>query len=320
MSIQSTQLLKRYGEQIAVNEVNLDIPRGEIFGLIGPDGAGKSSLIRMLTTLVVPDGGSARVAGRDVVSDFRQIRKRIGYMPDVFALYEDLSVGENLRFFARVFGVTVEENYDLIREIYDTLKPFENRRAGKLSGGMKQKLALSCALIHQPEVLFLDEPTTGVDAVSRKEFWDILERISRRGVTIFVSTPYMDEAARCHRVGLMENGSLLATDTPAQLIANFDARLYAFHSPDMYRRIEDLRQYPGIRTAILFGDSVHLIADQPLQREAFENYLETRGFDPHRRWEAITPTIEDCFINMQKDVQALRLGRKQSFDTHEQKT
>ncbi len=299
MSIQAHKLLKQYGSQIAVNEVDLDIPQGEIFGLIGPDGAGKSSLIRMLTTLSLPDGGSARVAGWDIVSDFRQIRRRIGYMPDVFALYEDLSVRENLRFFARVFGVSIEENYDLIREIYDTLKPYEDRRAGKLSGGMKQKLALSCALIHQPEVLFLDEPTTGVDAVSRKEFWDILERISGRGVTIFVSTPYMDEAARCHRVGLMENGSLLATDKPAELIAKFDAWLYAFHSPDMYRRIEELRQYPGIRMAILFGDSVHLIADEPLEREAFEAYLDARGFDPNRHWERITPGVEDCFINMQ---------------------
>ena len=299
MSIQAHKLLKQYGTQIAVNEVELDIPQGEIFGLIGPDGAGKSSLIRMLTTLTLPDGGSARVAGRDIVSDFRQIRKRIGYMPDVFALYEDLSVRENLRFFARVFGVSIEENYDLIREIYDTLKPYEDRRAGKLSGGMKQKLALSCALIHEPEVLFLDEPTTGVDAVSRKEFWDILERISRRGVTIFVSTPYMDEAARCHRVGLMDNGRLLATDSPTELIAKFDAYLYAFHSPDMYLRIEELRQCPGIRTAILFGDSVHLIADEPLEQEAFEACLDARGFDPHRRWERITPGVEDCFINMQ---------------------
>ena len=299
MSIQAHKLLKQYGTQIAVNEVDLDIPQGEIFGLIGPDGAGKSSLIRMLTTLTLPDGGSARVAGRDIVSDFRQIRKRIGYMPDVFALYEDLSVRENLRFFARVFGVSIEENYDLIREIYDTLKPYQDRRAGKLSGGMKQKLALSCALIHQPEVLFLDEPTTGVDAVSRKEFWDILERISRRGVTIFVSTPYMDEAARCHRVGLMDNGRLLATDSPTGLIAKFDAYLYAFHSPDMYLRIEELRQCPGIRTAILFGDSVHLIADEPLEQEAFEACLDARGFDPHRRWERITPGVEDCFINMQ---------------------
>ena len=299
MSIQAHKLLKQYGTQIAVNEVDLDIPQGEIFGLIGPDGAGKSSLIRMLTTLTLPDGGSARVAGRDIVSDFRQIRKRIGYMPDVFALYEDLSVRENLRFFARVFGVSIEENYDLIREIYDTLKPYEDRRAGKLSGGMKQKLALSCALIHEPEVLFLDEPTTGVDAVSRKEFWDILERISRRGVTIFVSTPYMDEAARCHRVGLMDNGRLLATDSPTGLIAKFDAYLYAFHSPDMYLRIEELRQCPGIRTAILFGDSVHLIADEPLEQEAFEACLDARGFDPHRRWERITPGVEDCFINMQ---------------------
>ncbi|HHJ50304.1 MAG TPA: ABC transporter ATP-binding protein [Phaeodactylibacter sp.] len=299
MSIQAHKLLKQYGTQIAVNEVDLDIPQGEIFGLIGPDGAGKSSLIRMLTTLTLPDGGSARVAGRDIVSDFRQIRKRIGYMPDVFALYEDLSVRENLRFFARVFGVSIEENYDLIREIYDTLRPYEDRRAGKLSGGMKQKLALSCALIHEPEVLFLDEPTTGVDAVSRKEFWDILERISRRGVTIFVSTPYMDEAARCHRVGLMDNGRLLATDSPTGLIAKFDAYLYAFHSPDMYLRIEELRQCPGIRTAILFGDSVHLIADEPLEQEAFEACLDARGFDPHRRWERITPGVEDCFINMQ---------------------
>ncbi len=299
MSIQTDRLLKRYGEQTAVAEVSLDIPQGEVFGLIGPDGAGKSSLIRMLTTLMLPDGGSARVAGWDIVKDFRQIRKHIGYMPDVFALYEDLSIEENLHFFARVFGVSVEENYELVREIYDTLKPFKHRRAGKLSGGMKQKLALSCALIHEPKVLFLDEPTTGVDVVSRKEFWDILGRISERGVTVFVSTPYMDEAARCHRVGLMQNGKILATDTPRGLIENFKGHLYAFRSPDMYLRLQKLRDYPDIHTAVLFGDSVHLFAERPLNPEVFERYLDQQGFSPDRSWEAITPTVEDCFIAMQ---------------------
>ncbi len=300
MSIQTEKLLKRYDQLTAVHEVSLHIPQGEIFGLIGPDGAGKSSLIRMLTTLVKPDGGKASVAGLDIEKDFRQIRKRIGYMPDVFALYEDLSISENLHFFARVFGVSAEENYGFIREIYDTLKPFEHRRAGKLSGGMKQKLALSCALVHQPEVLFLDEPTTGVDVVSRKEFWDILARISQRGVTIFVSTPYMDEAARCHRVGLMQNGNIMAVNTPKGLIEDFQGLLYAFRSPDMYNRLEELRMHPLITKAVLFGDSVHLFAERPLQTEEFERYLDQKGFSPHRHWEEITPSVEDCFISMQQ--------------------
>ncbi len=300
MSIQTEGLLKRYGQLTAVNEVNLDIPQGEIFGLIGPDGAGKSSLIRMLTTLIKPDGGKAKVAGLDVETDFILIRKSIGYMPDVFALYEDLSIAENLHFFAKVFGVSVEKNYELIREIYDTLKPFENRRAGKLSGGMKQKLALSCALIHQPEVLFLDEPTTGVDVVSRKEFWDILGRISQRGVTIFVSTPYMDEAARCHRVGLMQQGNIMAINTPQGLKDTFEGWLYTFRSPDMYSRLEELRAYPDMEKAVLFGDSVHLFMKKPLDPKNFEQYLNQKGISPQHQWEEISPSVEDCFIAMQK--------------------
>lgn len=299
MSIQTKGLLKRYDQLTAVNEVDLDIPQGEIFGLIGPDGAGKSSLIRMLTTLVKPDGGQARVAGFDVETDFRQIRKRIGYMPDVFALYEDLSIAENLHFFASVFGVSPEKNYGIIREIYDTLKPFENRRAGKLSGGMKQKLALSCALIHQPEVLFLDEPTTGVDVVSRKEFWDILGRISQSGVTVFISTPYMDEAARCHRVGLMQNGNIMALNTPQGLIDAFEGWLYTFHAPDMYSRLQDLRAHPDIKRAVLFGDSVHLFTEKPLNEAEFKQYLSQKGFSPPYQWKEITPSVEDCFIAMQ---------------------
>lgn len=305
MSLAAHKLLKKYGNLTAVNEVELDIPQGEIFGLIGPDGAGKSSLIRMLTTLVLPDGGSAKVAGLDIIKDFRQIRKQIGYMPDVFALYEDLSVKENLHFFAKVFGVSVEENYHLIREIYDSIKPFEDRKAGKLSGGMKQKLALSCALIHQPKVLFLDEPTTGVDVVSRKEFWDMLNRISQQGVTIFVSTPYMDEAARCHRVGLMQKGHILATDTPQQLIDSFKGYLYAFYAPDTFRYIEKLRQHPAIRTAVLFGESVHITSDIPLEEVDFKQYLDAQGFSANSYWERITPSVEDCFIAMQEQEESI---------------
>ncbi len=295
MPIEADNLVKRYGDLTAVDRVSLRVADGEIFGLTGPDGAGKRSLFRMLTTLVRPDEGSGRVAGFDIRTDYLEIRKRIGYMPDVFSLYEDLSVRENLHFFARVFGVRVKENYHLIREVYEPLKPFERRRAGKLSGGMKQKLALACALIHQPEALFLDEPTTGVDAVSRKEFWDILYRIRARGVAILVATPYMDEAARCDRLGLMQGGRLMVQGAPQELIAQYPHHLYAFRAHQAYRYLELLRRHPRVHRAVLAGEAVHVSSLAPLDPEDMRQYLREAGIMDFA-FEPAAPDIEDVFI------------------------
>ena len=213
-------ITKVYGKEkkVAVDNISFSVNKGEVFGIIGPDGAGKTSIFRMLTTLLLPDGGTATVNGFDIVKDYKKIRNTVGYMPGKFSLYQDLSVEENLNFFATVFGTTIAENYDLIKDIYIQIEPFKKRRAGKLSGGMKQKLALCCALIHKPDVLFLDEPTTGVDPVSRKEFWEMLKRLKQQHITIVVSTPYMDEATLCDKIALMQNGKILSIDTPGNII------------------------------------------------------------------------------------------------------
>src|SRR6478609_5863353 len=223
------------GKVNAVNDVSFEVERGEIFGLIGPDGAGKTSIFRILTTLLIADSGDATVEGLDVVKDYRAIRNKVGYMPGKFSLYQDLTVAENLHFFATVFNTTIEENYDLIRDIYEQIKPFSNRPAGKLSGGMKQKLALCCALIHKPVVLFLDEPTTGVDVVSRKEFWQMLKRLKKQGISMLVSTPYMDEASLCDRIALIQNGSIMSLDTPQNIIKSFPKQLFAAKAKDIYQ-------------------------------------------------------------------------------------
>src|SRR6478609_3618428 len=232
------RLSKAYGKKKeikAVNEISFEVAQGELFGLIGPDGAGKTSLFRMLTTLLLPDSGNASVDGSDIVKDYKAIRNKVGYMPGRFSLYQDLSVEENLNFFATIFNTTVEKNYDLIKDIYIQIEPFKKRRAGKLSGGMKQKLALCCALIHKPEVLFLDEPTTGVDAVSRKEFWDMLKRLKEQNISILVSTPYMDEASLCDRIALIQNGSIMSLDTPQNIIKSFPKQLFAAKAKDIYQ-------------------------------------------------------------------------------------
>src|SRR6187200_979808 len=227
--IELRELTKTYGKdkKVAVDRVSFSVSRGELFGLIGPDGAGKTSIFRMLTTLLLPDGGTAQVDGHDIVKDYRSIRSTVGYMPGRFSLYQDLTVRENLNFFATVFGTTIDENYDLIKDIYVQIEKFSDRRAGKLSGGMKQKLALCCALIHKPTVLFLDEPTTGVDPVSRREFWEMLKRLKEQAITILVSTPYMDEATRCDRIALIQEGNLLSINTPAQIISEYPDALFA---------------------------------------------------------------------------------------------
>src|SRR6186713_3356556 len=242
----------------AVNDVSFAVQKGELFGLIGPDGAGKTSIFRMLTTLLLPDSGTAAVNDLDIVTAYKQIRMQVGYMPGKFSLYQDLTVEENLTFFATVFNTTIEENYSLIRDIYEQIKPFSNRLAGKLSGGMKQKLALCCALIHKPEVLFLDEPTTGVDVVSRKEFWEMLKRLKEQDITILVSTPYMDEASMCDRIALIQKGNIMSVDTPQNIISNFPSQLFAAKAKDLYRLLKDFRSDKAIDSCYAFGEYLHL--------------------------------------------------------------
>ena len=288
-------LTKSYGRIEALRGVSFDAQRGEIFGIIGPDGAGKTTLFRILTTLLLPDSGRATVDGLDVAADYKQIRRRVGYMPGRFSLYQDMSVEENLRFFATLFGTTIEANYDLIRDIYSQIEPFRTRRAGKLSGGMKQKLALCCALIHRPSVLFLDEPTTGVDAVSRSEFWDMLSDLKRRGISMLVSTPYMDEARRCDRIALCDRGRLLGVDTPQGIVRGFGGRLYALSGGEMYGLLVAARREPGVEECYPFGEAHHLVAGPNFDPEGFVRRLAGQGF----RGVVLRPAepgIEDVFI------------------------
>lgn len=255
--IESVNISKSFGNIIALDNISFEVNENEIFGFIGPDGSGKTTLFRIITTLLLPDKGTLRVLGLDCISGYKELRRRIGYMPGRFSLYQDLTVEENLKFYATVFGTSVEENYYLISDIYSHIEPFRNRLAGNLSGGMKQKLALSCALIHKPQLLVLDEPTTGVDAVSRTEFWAMLERLKDYGITIIVSTPYMDEAMRCHRVALIQNGKILSVDNPQKIRASFSRKLFKVKSGDKFTLINALRKYPDTVTAFPFGDSVH---------------------------------------------------------------
>ena len=283
----------------AVGDVSFHVSKGELFGLIGPDGAGKTSIFRILTTLLLPDSGTASVNGFDVVKDYKTIRKNVGYMPGRFSLYPDLSVQENLNFFASIFNTSVEENYDLIKDIYMQLEPFKNRRAGKLSGGMKQKLALCCALIHHPMVLFLDEPTTGVDVVSRKEFWEMLKRLQQQGITILVSTPYMDEATLCERIALIQNGSIMSIDTPQNIIAQFPENLFAVKSGNMGSLLQDLRNTEIVKSCNAFG-AYHHITFRNDNQDIKERLIRILEEKRHTNIELkpITPTIEDCFIKL----------------------
>ncbi|MEO8564590.1 MAG: ABC transporter ATP-binding protein [bacterium] len=299
-AVVAERLVKRYDAVVALGDVSFEVQEGELFGFIGPDGGGKTSLFRILATLILPDSGSARVLGRDVVRDMWALRKVIGYMPGRFALYPDLSVEENLRFFASVFGTTVEAQYEQIAPIYQQLEPFRSRRAGALSGGMKQKLALCCALVHRPEILLLDEPTTGVDAVSRREFWDLLGTLRANGLTIVVSTPYMDEADRCDRVALVQRGRLLAVDTPAAVARRLDRPLIAVVAPDRYRTLKLLRAMPNTQSVYPFGETLHYTdarADarpEDVARELVAHLAAVGVTDA--TVHHITPTIEDAFI------------------------
>jgi len=298
-NISIRNITRSYGNVAAVKDVSLEIHSGELFGLIGPDGAGKTTLFRILTTLLLADKGESTVCGFDIKRDWREIRRISGYMPGRFSLYQDLSVAENLNFFATVFKTTVKENYDLIHDIYIQIEPFADRRAGKLSGGMKQKLALCCALIHRPRVLFLDEPTTGVDPVSRKEFWDILDKIKKLGITILVSTPYMDEAARCDRITLMRDGECLQVDTPDNIRSSFPHKLLAVKGENMYQLLGDIRAYNGTYTCHAFGDKHHLILkDNSSDITSLLDYLTKKG---HKDVDiaSMRPTIEDCFMDFE---------------------
>ncbi len=299
-SVKVEHLFKSFGNTVALDDITFEVQPGELFGFIGPDGSGKTTLFRILTTLLIPGSGSAEIEGLDVVKDFRKIRDFLGYMPGRFSLYQDLTVEENLKFFAGIFKTTPEANYELVKEIYSQIEPFKNRRAGKLSGGMKQKLALSCALIHKPKVLILDEPTTGVDAVSRREFWEMLARLKKIGITILVSTPYMDEASRCDRVALIQGGKLLSIDAPGKVILGFDQPLWAVKTDNIYNLLTDLRRFEATRTVFLFGQYAHVTMKGKLvSGDPITQYLESKG---HKQIEVhkTEPTIEDCFMELMK--------------------
>jgi ABC-type multidrug transport system ATPase subunit len=296
MFITAQNISKSYGSTLAINDISFSVEKNELFGFIGPDGAGKTTLFRIIATLLLADNGNLIINNWDVVRDYRSVRKNIGYMPGRFSLYQDLSVEENLTFFATIFGTTIEENYDLIRDIYVQIEPFKKRLAGKLSGGMKQKLALSCALIHKPELLILDEPTTGVDAVSRKEFWEMLKNLRNKGITIIVSTPYMDEASLCDRVALIQDGKIMQIDTPQGIVSKFPRKLFAVRSANMYQLKDDLRHNPECHSVHLFGQFLHYtdISDHTTSQE-IKSFIESKGHH-NILVEEIKPGIEDCFI------------------------
>ena len=297
-TIKAEGVCKSYNKVTALKDISLNIDNGEIFGLIGPDGAGKTTLFRILTTLSLADRGTAEVCGLDVVKDYVKIRSEIGYMPGHFALYQDLSVEENLQFYASIFGTDVKSNYGNIKEIYRQLEPFKTRRAGALSGGMKQKLALCCALVHRPEVLFLDEPTTGVDAVSRKEFWAMLRRIRESGVSIFVSTPYMDEAALCDRIAMISEGHIIGGGTPEQIRESYPDKLYAAKGSDIFGMLRVLRATEGVIECNSFGSLCHVsVGETGPDASALESVLKQAGF-ADARVESIEPGIEDCFMRL----------------------
>tara|TARA_R110002167_G_scaffold47352_11_gene140275 strand:+ start:4858 stop:5760 length:903 start_codon:yes stop_codon:yes gene_type:complete len=300
MSISITNVSKSYKDVKALQNITFDVKPGELFGLIGPDGAGKTTLFRILTTLLLADEGIATVAGFDVIKDYKTIRNSVGYMPGKFSLYQDLTVEENLNFFATIFGTTIEENYDLIKDIYIQIEPFKNRRAGKLSGGMKQKLALSCALIHKPKVLFLDEPTTGVDPVSRKEFWDMLKRLQKHGITILVSTPYMDEAALCDRIALIQNGKILEIDTPEEIVKHYPKTIFNVSANNMYQLIKSLKVYEHLYSIYPFGEFVHYSDKrEKFNSDDLKHYLETQNLSDIQINQT-QPTIEDTFMELAK--------------------
>lgn len=296
-AVESSGISKKFGNNRALNDITFSVNESEIFGFIGPDGAGKTTLFRIITTLLLPDKGNMTIFGHDIRKGFRELRKQTGYMPGRFSLYHDLTVEENLRFYATVFGTTVQENYELIEDIYSHIEPFRKRRAGRLSGGMKQKLALSCALIHKPRLLVLDEPTTGVDAVSRSEFWGMLKNLRKHNITILVSTPYMDEAMRCDRIALIQDGSLLSVDTPGNIRSAFRQKLFRVMAPDKYRLLVSLRKSNLVKTAFPFGDSIHVTFRGDMYDESLLAQLEADNLGKVTI-EEMVPGIEDRFLEL----------------------
>ena len=291
---------KSYGKVKAISDISFSVEKGELFGIIGPDGAGKTTLIRILTTLLIPDSGFAKVENFDVVKDFKKIRNIVGYMPGRFSLYPDLSVEENLKFYATIFDTTIEENYHLIKDIYSQIEPFKNRPAGKLSGGMKQKLALSCALIHKPKVLFLDEPTTGVDAVSRKEFWEMLIKLKENDITILVSTPYMDEASLCDSVALMQDGKIMTIDKPENITKAFDKTIYAVKAQNIYKLLNELKELDNNASVYPFGEYMHFIPENDnFKKEDISEYLLKKKYTDFEV-KKVNASIEDCFMRLMK--------------------
>lgn len=298
MAIKIQHITKSFKEVKALKNINLDVKDNELFGLIGPDGAGKTTLFRILVSLLLPDQGEAQVAGMHVVKDYKELRQHIGYMPGNFSLYQDLTVEENLKFFATIFNTTIEENYDLIKDIYVQIEPFKHRRAGALSGGMKQKLALSCALIHKPKVLFLDEPTTGVDPVSRQEFWDMLKALQQKGITIFVSTPYMDEAALCDRIAFINHGEILKIDTPSSMVQRFERDVFSVESNSIYKSLMALQNYAHTHSIYPFGESLHYMDNrQEFALDDIHHHLKDEGLQD-LSIKKITPEIEDIFMEL----------------------
>jgi ABC-type multidrug transport system ATPase subunit len=304
--IRAESISKSFGPTLALDKVSFSVEKGELFGFIGPDGAGKTTLFRILVSLLVPNTGRASVLGLDVVREYRALRQRVGYMPGRFSLYPDLSVHENLTFFASVFGTTIEREYEQIKPIYIQLEPFKDRRAAALSGGMKQKLALCCALVHRPDMLLLDEPTTGVDAVSRREFWDLLGRLKQAGLTIIVSTPYMDEATRCDRIALMHRGRLLGVDSPQAITGAYERPLFGIRAKDRYKALLALREYEHAHSAYPFGDVIHY-ADERIGMSAdtiatdVKSFLSANGFGD-ASVDPLVPTVEDSFIARTEDA------------------
>jgi ABC-type multidrug transport system ATPase subunit len=297
-SISVRHISKSFATVKALDDISFEVPKGELFGFIGPDGAGKTTLFRILATLLLPDEGLASVEGLDVVKDFKKIRRILGYMPGRFSLYMDLSVEENLSFYATIFGTTIEKNYDLVKDIYRQIEPFKTRRAGNLSGGMKQKLALCCALIHKPAVIFLDEPTTGVDAVSRVEFWEMLRRLKESDITIMVSTPYMDEASLCDRVALIQDGKIMKISRPDEIVDDYHNRIWAVRSEKFFELLKDLHGYPGVHSVHAFGQAAHVSTIKTTDiTDDLQRYLTAAG---HKNVmiEKITPSIEDCFMEL----------------------
>lgn len=303
VKISINSVTKEFKDVVALKSVTTDIAPGELFGFIGPDGAGKTTLFRILTSLLIPTSGSATVGEYDVVKDYKKLRRIVGYMPGRFSLYMDLTVEENLDFYASIFNTSLKANYDLIKDIYDQIEPFKKRRAGDLSGGMKQKLALSCALIHSPKLIVLDEPTTGVDAVSRMEFWELLKKMQQRGITIIVSTPYMDEAALCDRVALMQDGNVMAVNTPQNIVNEYKGTLFAVSADNMHTIITDLNKFDIAEHVFRFGESVHVTnttLDKQVFIESVTSFLTKKGYENIAVTET-KPVIEDCFLALMEE-------------------